>query len=418
MKRQFTQLCIALAILLGISTTSKAQYTMYLDSINNICTVGTTVDISMRTKNFNTIGILSYQGTVRWDNAVLHLDTVIYSGKTIALNENSVLMDTANAQFGFLWSDPSVTQLGQKAVDASPLATLRFKVLKVLTAGSTPVEFDTTVNADISTSIAIYDAVQGALTASNTAHIGGIVGFVTTPTVSKTGTLLTAKPSGTPSSYQWNLNGNAISGATSISYDYGNVAGSYSVTVNYSNGCTATSAPLLPLAVTSFNGFYKSGASQLTWATVNSNAVYFNVQRSVNGKDFVTLKQVSYSGNSYSFSDVTSAAGKVSYRLQIVDKDGSISYSNVVSLTLSSATSFAIFPNPVRNILSLQVQNSKSESVTVQVVDLLGKVLRQEQAQLTAGLNNVSLNVTTLAKGNYVVVVRGEGVQQQQFIKY
>ena len=417
MKKQFTQLCIAMAILLGISTSSKAQYTLYLDTINNVCTVGSTVDISIRTKNFNNIPVLTYQGTVQYDTSVLELDSVWFSGKTIALNTNSVLEDSANGQFGFLWNDPSLTQTGQKAVDASPLATLRF-IVKKLIIGNSPVAFDTAGSADISWNIGYYDAIQGAVTATNTSHLDGYVNFVSQPTISKIGTLLTTVPSGTPSSYQWSLNGSPLSGATSISYDFGSVSGSYTVSVNYSNGCTATSAPLLPVSLKQFTGNYKDGAANLSWSIASANAAYFNVQVSSNGKDFVTIKKVIASGTSYNFSDASgSQNSKVYYRLQIVESDGSISYSNVVALSLSNATSFTIYPNPVRNNLSLLVQSSKSELVTVQVVDMLGKSLHQEQTQLNAGLNNVSLNLTSLAKGNYVVILKGSSVLQQQFIK-
>jgi len=418
MKKQFTQLCIAMAILLGISTASKAQYTLYLDSINNVCTVGTKVEVSIRTRNFNTIPILTYQGTVQYDTAVLALDSIYYSGKSIALNDNSILSDTVAGQLGFLWNDPSLNQTGQKAVDASPLATLRFRIKKLI-IGNSSIYFDTTAAAAISWNIGYYDATLGAVTATNTGHLAGYVNFVSQPTISKSGgSLLTAVPSGVPSTYQWNLNGNPISGATSSTYNFGAVSGSYTVTVNYSNGCTATSAPLLPIIVTQFNGFYKSGASHLTWSTINSNAAYFNVQRSVNGKDFTTINQVNSVGSAFAFSDATNESGKVYYRLQIVDKDGGISYSNIVTLALSSATSFSIYPNPVRSTLSLQVQSSKTELVTVQVVDLLGKVLHQEQSQLSAGLNNISFSVASLSRGNYVVVVKGSNVLQQQFIKY
>ena len=416
MKKQFTQLCIATALLLGISTSSKAQYSFYLDSIKNVCTVGSSVDVSIRVKSFTKV--ISYSVSATWDTSVLQIDTVLYSSKPYAGGTIGYGLPNTDSlsvgQYAILWNDPTVN--GVTAPDDSSIATLRFTIKRLIVGNSTIVN-DTSVNALISPQITIYDKTLGGVPVSVT-YLNGNVNFVSQPTISKSGTLLTAVPSGTPSGYQWGVDGSPISGATNISYDYGNKAGSYTVTVNYSNGCTATSAPLLPVILTSFNGYYKSGAAQLSWSTINSNAAYFNVQRSINGKDYINIKQVTTAGSSYSYSDITNTTGKIYYRLQIVDKNGGISYSNIVSLALSSATSISIFPNPVRSTLSLQIQNSKSEIVTVQVVDLLGKVLHQEQSQLSAGLNNVSLNVASLAKGNYVVIVRGESVQKQQFIKY
>ena len=51
------------------------------------------------------------------------------------------------------------------------------------------------------------------------------------------------------------------------------------------------------------------------------------------------------------------------------------------------------------------------------VVDVLGRVLSSQQVQLSIGTNNLTVPVASLASGSYRVVLKGDTVQQQQFIK-
>ncbi|MFP5043141.1 hypothetical protein, partial [Parasediminibacterium sp. JCM 36343] len=84
---------------------------------------------------------------------------------------------------------------------------------------------------------------------------------------------LTAVASGTPSSYQWLFNGIPQPGATSVSYNNTIQTGSYSVVAIYANGCTDTSAPLLPIALKSFTGYYKAGLVNLAWSAASGAGV-------------------------------------------------------------------------------------------------------------------------------------------------
>jgi len=79
---------------------------------------------------------------------------------------------------------------------------------------------------------------QGVCSAT-AAPVNLVVNPLPTPTITDNGTQF---ETGTFASYQWNLNGAAISGATNQSY-IPTQGGSYTVTVTNSNGCTATSVP-------------------------------------------------------------------------------------------------------------------------------------------------------------------------------
>ena len=61
--------------------------------------------------------------------------------------------------------------------------------------------------------------------------------------------------------------------------------------------------------------------------------------------------------------------------------------------------------------------NGKNESVVVQVIDMLGKVVKQQTVELIAGSNHILLAVDNLAKGSYFILIKGDEARQKLFIK-
>ena len=115
--------------------------------------------------------------------------------------------------------------------------------------------------------------------------------------------------------------------------------------------------------------------------------------------------------------DNNAIAGTNYYRLTFVDKSGKTTHSKVVEVVVKKQGLLSIFPNPAKNLLTVSVSNSANENAVVQVVDMLGKVVKQQNVLLVAGNNTVSLAIDNLAKGSYFVVIKGSSLQQKQFIK-
>ncbi len=204
--------------------------------------------------------------------------------------------------------------------------------------------------------------------------------------------------------------------------------GTYKAHLTNSVGCDSTATLVLtvtdvvPVTLRSFTGYYQSGATNLTWSTATElNVANYTIQRSSNGVDFFSVKSIpatnKLSGATYNYADVISSTGKLYYRLKLVDKSGVSTYSATVVVTVGANYSFSLYPNPVKNVLTLHVTNDKSEKVTIQVVNMLGKQVHQQQTQLNWGATDVTLDVANIAQGNYTVIIKGEHVQQKQFIK-
>ena len=91
-----------------------------------------------------------------------------------------------------------------------------------------------------------------------------------------------------------------------------------------------------------------------------------------------------------------------------------------VALANSAANkSLFIFPNPVEATLFAQVSASKAGKVTVVIVDMQGKQVRNQTAAVNAGVTALSVDANGLAAGKYVLVITNSDgeQQQQQFVK-
>ena len=231
--------------------------------------------------------------------------------------------------------------------------------------------------------------------------------------------------------YQWYKNNVAVGTNTDT---YSETA---TITMNDSVWCVVTSSATcatpnpvtsnvvivnpLPLSLTSFTVATTGSDNILKWNTANEvSTASFAVQSSKNGSTFSDIAAVSAKGasiNTYSFTDKNAASGVTYYRLKMLDKTGKFTYSNVVEAGIKAANSFAIYPNPVHSALHLQVNSTKAGAGIVQVIDVLGRVLVSQQVQLSIGTNNLTVPVSAIANGSYRVVLKGDSVQQQQFIK-
>ena len=106
---------------------------------------------------------------------------------------------------------------------------------------------------------------------------------------------------------------------------------------------------------------------------------------------------------------------KVFYRLQERGKDGSSTYSRVISLTLSGQNSFTIkvLGNPATNVLPLQLSSS-NQKITIRIVDAGGKLMRNQQTINGNGIVTILLH--DLKSGAYTLIA--ESMDERKIIKF
>lgn len=178
----------------------------------------------------------------------------------------------------------------------------------------------------------------------------------------------------------------------------------------------------LPVTLTDFDALRKGNTVALNWKTATEYACKgFEVQRSTDGYRFVTLGFVPGAGTKttpslYAFTDAEPSAGKNYYRLLQTDVSGRYEASSIrmVDMAKPDATNqIAIYPNPVNNILNVQL--SMTGPVSIRITAATGATIYEES--VNAAHNTHNINMGTLPAGIYLVQVNdGHGGHWQQQI--
>lgn len=198
-------------------------------------------------------------------------------------------------------------------------------------------------------------------------------------------------------------------------------------------GSNQTSNPL-PVELTSFSARLRGDMTYLTWTTATElNNFGFEIQRSIsaNHQDdaawtvigFVNGHGNSLSPKNYSFEDpLGMSSGSIYYRLKQIDRDGTSSFSKVVSVN-PGRTSFALsqnYPNPFSGATAINYSLESDEQVTLQVYDIMGNLVStiveepQSAGNYVATFDPGTLN---LKPGNYILrLTAGNFVENRKMV--
>ncbi len=181
--------------------------------------------------------------------------------------------------------------------------------------------------------------------------------------------------------------------------------------------CVASSVPL-PVELIAFSAKPAAAAIQLDWLTASesNNAGFVLERRSEKESDFRELGKVAASDaataqKAYSYTDKEVRPGiQYYYRLQQLDLDGQVSYSDIKAAKLTKAAGAVVLsPNPARS--EVQVQLEEADALEVRLFDVSGRLVQRVEVQQ----DRVSLDVSGLPRGIYLVKVshaEGESVER------
>ena len=178
----------------------------------------------------------------------------------------------------------------------------------------------------------------------------------------------------------------------------------------------------LPITFSSVNATKKNASQlELVWKVASSNDVSnYQVEKSIDGVKFSVIGRVVPNSNSVSgiasfgFVDASVQITTNYYRIKAIAKDGSVTYSQVVSV-VSNKVGLSIkgYPNPVRNgNFSLQLAGLVSGSYNINVYDFSGKLISSKPYKANGSdIESVNLNVSSLKTGNYIVELNGNATK-------
>jgi hypothetical protein len=160
----------------------------------------------------------------------------------------------------------------------------------------------------------------------------------------------------------------------------------------------------LPVTILSFTGQSQASTNKLDWKVAQeTNVARYEVERSADGRNFQKIGSVSATNAGlYNYSDASVNDLPYYYRLKIVDNDGTTRYSDIIYLRRTAKGVLQVMGNPFTTNLKLQLAAPENSKAQINVYDAGGKLLRSQNAALSAGVTVLSVqNVSMLPHGTY-----------------
>jgi uncharacterized delta-60 repeat protein len=168
----------------------------------------------------------------------------------------------------------------------------------------------------------------------------------------------------------------------------------------------------LPLVLSQFNAQKQTSKVVLQWQTTSEEGVkQFVIERSSDGKTFTAIGQVAAAGTSslthnYSFADPSPFQSSINYyRLLMQDADGNAKYSKILNVKFDGliSTNLLVYPSPTRDLLQIQLPNGMKGAISLQIIDMNGRVLKINNLASDGNALNTSMDVSSLSRGIYIL---------------
>ena len=180
----------------------------------------------------------------------------------------------------------------------------------------------------------------------------------------------------------------------------------------------------LPIELLTFDASATKKSILLGWRSAfEQNFKGFEIQRSMNGKDFEKISFIKSTGREtgaeYAYEDLVVKSGiRYYYRLKMLDLDGEFSYSLVTNaLIMSNDTKVNIYPNPSDGNVNLEFFLEEEVPTQIDVYDMIGKIVMHRDVAAQKNKNIVSLDFLNLPSGLYSVQTNINGKKDTKMVK-
>jgi hypothetical protein len=185
---------------------------------------------------------------------------------------------------------------------------------------------------------------------------------------------------------------------------------------------------VLPVKLTDFSALLNKSDVSLSWTTASEeNFSHYVIERSTDGSNYSDVALVFADGSAtgsanYQYKDpqVSSATGVIYYRLRLMEKTNSYSYSpiRIIRLGKEAATlQITTYPNPVKSDVRVTLPSAwQGKSVSLELYSATG--IRVQGVSIDRASQTESLQMSALPKGFYLVRAQCDGqVAEQKIIR-
>jgi len=215
--------------------------------------------------------------------------------------------------------------------------------------------------------------------------------------------------------YTWStIGGNIIYTDPTGTWIQVNMPGTYIVTQQLMAGCSAyatdtvtilrdTTCFVLPARFRSFSGSYNENEkkAELNWTVQNNSFVRsFVVETNIDGVGFSDAGMIVADNNlkdeaSYQYDIPLGATSFAEFRIRMINRDGTYSYSRIIRITTkpSVKAGITIAPNPVRGKFQMTVTSASDVQAKIIFVDMQGRQVSVMNEMLKKGTNVFAVEI-------------------------
>ena len=219
---------------------------------------------------------------------------------------------------------------------------------------------------------------------------------------------------------------NTVQLSKGVQYNF-NIQSSIAATQGANRFLILSSNSNLPVTFGEFSAVKEQKSVQLKWNTLSEiNCSRFEIQRSFNNIDFVSLGVVASQGNSnsnafYSYTDEQPSWSAVNYyRIKQIDKNEKFSYSAIREVQFNrniQSASISVYPNPVKDFMVVSSSVLSTGNAIVYLYNAEGLLINEYHTKAIAN-GALKLSVQNYIAGFYFIKIKTEDgfVFNQKFI--
>lgn len=185
---------------------------------------------------------------------------------------------------------------------------------------------------------------------------------------------------------------------------------------------TVTVTAALPVELLEFSAKAQAHSVLLNWATASElQNKGFEIERSADGRNWTAIGWVATQGRNtgqYQYTDVAPFAGINYYRLKQVDNNGYFEYSSIATVQYGKeGISTSVFPNPVKEQLTVAILAPQAGTAQVDLFDLRGQTISTSIIDTEKGINTKIIDTALLPEGIYFLQINN-GTERTELIKF